>query len=186
MSRDAPPYWHSYTEVAPGESEGGYSPPPRWSMLAPGRKVKSDFFGDFWHLQYPENHILAPSSEESATPSEIPGATPAHTLYIIELDVDFETNIDLNLQRKHDECLQLTHELSSMYCCVRLINLSISSLGIFGNSCKSFTEMCNDLDVEKQHMMHVLRKTTYIIIRSTFYIFCMRNKPWTNPDLLVY
>ena len=71
------------------------------------------------------------------------------TLYVIELTVGFETNIDRNAERKHDRFLQLTHDLSSMYHCVRLINLSISSLGIFGNSCKSFTEMCNDLDVEK-------------------------------------
>ena len=107
-------------------------------------------------------------------------------LYIIELTVGFETNTDLNAERKHDKYLQFTHDLSSMYRCVRLINLSISSLGIFGNSCKSFTEKCNDLDVEKQHMKYILRKTTNIIIRSTYYIICMRNKPWTNPDLLVY
>ena len=34
---------------------GGYS--PRQSMLVPRREVKSDFFGDFWHLSFPENHI---------------------------------------------------------------------------------------------------------------------------------
>ena len=27
-------------------------------MLAPNRKVKNYFVGDFWHLQYPENRIL--------------------------------------------------------------------------------------------------------------------------------
>ena len=86
------------------------------------------------------------------------------TLYIIELTVGFETNIDLNAERKHNKYLQLTHDLSSMYRCIRLINLSISSLGIFGTSCQSFTEMCNDLDVEKQQMMYVLGKTTNIII----------------------
>ena len=87
------------------------------------------------------------------------------TLYIIELTVGFETNIDRNAERKHDRYLQLTHDLSSMYRCVRLSNLSTSSLEIFGNSCKSFTEMCNDLDVEKQHMKYILRKATHIIIR---------------------
>ena len=34
------------------------------------------FFGDFWHLQYPESCILAPSLEESAPCQKIPGATP--------------------------------------------------------------------------------------------------------------
>ena len=44
---------------------------------SPRRKVKSEFFGDFWHSMYPENHILAPSLEESAPRRKIPGATPA-------------------------------------------------------------------------------------------------------------
>ena len=39
-------------------------------MLASRRKVKSDFFEDFWHLQYSKTHILAPLSEESAPQSE--------------------------------------------------------------------------------------------------------------------
>ena len=53
----------------------GYSPLPEHA--SPRRKVKSDFFGDFWHLQYPENHISAPSSGESAPRQKIPGATHA-------------------------------------------------------------------------------------------------------------
>ena len=36
--------------VAPGEARRGYSPPVGACSLAPRRKVKSDFFGDFWHL----------------------------------------------------------------------------------------------------------------------------------------
>ena len=49
---------------------------PYRNMLAPRRKVKNYFIGDFWHLQYPERHISAPSSEESAPCRKIPGATP--------------------------------------------------------------------------------------------------------------
>ena len=75
-------------------------------------------------------------------------STNTDTLYIIELTVGFETNIDPNAERKHNKYFQLTHNLSSMYCCIRLINLSISSFAIFGNSCKSFIEICKDLDVE--------------------------------------
>ena len=43
---------------------------PCQNMLAPRRKVKSYFVGDFWHLHYPESRILASSSEESAPLSE--------------------------------------------------------------------------------------------------------------------
>ena len=45
-------------------------------MLAPRWKVKNQFVGDFWHLLYPERHILVPSSEESVPCRTIPGATP--------------------------------------------------------------------------------------------------------------
>ena len=41
------------------------------------------------------------------------------TLNIIELTLGFETNIDLNAERKHNEYLQLTHDLSSMHRYVR-------------------------------------------------------------------
>ena len=47
--------------------------------IAPRRKVKNYFVGDIWHLQYPESHILAPSSEESAPRRKIPGATPSES-----------------------------------------------------------------------------------------------------------
>ena len=46
--------------------------------------------------------------------------------------------------------------------------------------------MCNDLNIDKQSLNYALRKITAIIILSTYYIFCMRNKPWINPDLLTY
>ena len=61
--------------LALGEGWGTIAPCQR--MLAPCRQAKSDFFGDYWHLQNPKNHILVPSSEESAPRRKIPGATPA-------------------------------------------------------------------------------------------------------------
>ena len=109
------------------------------------------------------------------------------TIYIIELTVGFATNINLNAERKKDKYMQLTRDLSSKYHGVKFINLSISSLGIFGKSCNSFMAiMCNDLNIDKQQLNYALRKITAIIIRSSYYIFCLRNKLWTNPDLLAY
>ena len=113
-------------------------------------------------------------------------STDSASIYIIELTVGFETNINLNAERKKDKYMQLTCDISSKYRSVNFINLSISSLGIFGKSFNSFIAMCNDLNIEKKTLNYALRKITAIIIRSTYYIFCMRNKPWTNPDLLTY
>ena len=113
-------------------------------------------------------------------------STGSATIYIIELTVGFDTNINLNAERKKDKYMQLTHDPSSKYRSVNFINVSISSLGIFGKSCNSFIAMCNVLNIDKQNLNYALRTITAMIIRSTYYIFCMRNKPWTNPDLLTY
>ena len=97
------------------------------------------------------------------------------TIFIIELAVGFETNTNLNAERKKDKYIQLTRALSSKYRSVKFINLSISSLGIFGKSCSSFIAMCNYHSTDKQHLYYALRQITAITIRSTYYIFRMRN-----------
>ena len=37
---------------------------------------------------------------------------------------------------------------------VKFVNLSISSLGIFGNSCPSFLEMGDSLSIDEQHIRY--------------------------------
>ena len=109
------------------------------------------------------------------------------TICIIEFTVIFETTINLDVERKKDEkYMQLTRDLSSKYRSVKVISPSISSLVILGKSCSSFIAMCNDLTINKQNFNYVLMKITTTIIRSTYYIFWMRNKPWTNLDLFTY
>ena len=98
----------------------------------------------------------------------------------------FETNIDNNASRKYENNCNLMQELSSNYHEVKFINISISSLGIFGNSCDAYIQMYKDLNCEEKHLKYILKKLITIIIRTTYYIFCMRNKPWTNPELLTY
>jgi len=108
------------------------------------------------------------------------------TLYVIELTVWFQTNFNSNAEREHEKYYQLTRDLSSDFHCVKFINLSLSDLGIFGKLCEPFVDMCKELEFDKQHADFIVRKQSTIIIRSTYYIFCMCNKPWTNPDLLIY
>ena len=107
-------------------------------------------------------------------------------LYMIELTVGFETNLNSNAERKHEKYHRLTRDLSSDFHNIKFINLSVSALGIFGKSCEPFIDMCKELEFDKHHIDFIVRKLSTIIIRSTYYIFCMRNKPWINPDLLIY
>ena len=100
--------------------------------------------------------------------------------------VGFETNLNTNAERKHEQYYQLTRDLSLDFHSVQFINLSLSALGIFGKSREPFIDMCKELEFDKQHTELIMRKLSTIIIRSTYNIFCIRNKPWTNPDLLIY
>jgi len=46
--------------------------------------------------------------------------------------------------------------------------------------------MCKELGIEKLHLNYVAIKMTTIIIHATYYKFCIRNKLWTDPELLSY
>ena len=113
-------------------------------------------------------------------------STLSNTLYFLELSVGFETNLDNNTSREFTKYRHLLNDLTSKYRQVKFVNLSIGSLGICGQSCDSFIQMCSDVTIDKAHTNYIITKLTTIIIRTTHYILCMRNKPWTNPDLLSY
>ena len=82
-----------------------------------------------------------------------------------------------NASRKFEKYHYLLHDLKSKYPLVKFVNLFISSLGIFGQSCNSFIEMCTDVSINTGHTNYIITKSTNIIIRTTYYIFCKRNKP---------
>ena len=43
--------------------------------------------------------------------------------------------------------------------------------------------MNKELSFEKSHLNYTTMKMARITIRTTYYILCMRNKPWTDPEL---
>ena len=109
--------------------------------------------------------------------------TKDNCLYILELTIGFETNLNNNAERKHLKYSQLVSDLRSQYKSVTFVNLTMSSLGIYANSCLSFLEMCDSLSIDNHHKRFLISKLSTISIRTTYYIFCCRNKPWNNPDL---
>ena len=105
-------------------------------------------------------------------------------LYIVELTVGFESNLQKNVERKKLKYKELIREKKEHFNAVKFVNLSISSLGVFAKECSSFIEMLNDLDFQKHHQNYCVRKMTMIAIRTTYYIFCCRNREWPIPELL--
>ena len=44
---------------------------PPSELASPRRMVKKDFFGDFWHLQYPDSRILARGDQQPEQEPEL-------------------------------------------------------------------------------------------------------------------
>ena len=112
--------------------------------------------------------------------------SPDNTLYLLELTVGFETNIEKNSSRKATKYKPLLRDLNSSYRSVHFINLSMSALGIFESSSDSMVTMMDDLGFDKNRRSQIIKKIINISVRCTYYIFCRRNKQWTNPELLEF
>ncbi|CAB4009860.1 Hypothetical predicted protein [Paramuricea clavata] len=105
-------------------------------------------------------------------------------LYILELSVGYESNLQTNVDRKRRRYEDLITQQKKQFKSVKFVNLSISSLGVFSKECHSFLDILNDLGLDKRHQHFAIRKIMSIAIRTTYYIFCCRDKDWSNPELL--
>ena len=102
-------------------------------------------------------------------------------LYVLELTVGFETNLCNNSVRKHNKYKDLIVSLSQSYEDVKFINLSMGALGVYSKSCNSFFSMMDELKLSEVEKKYMARTATNLAIRCSYYIFCRKNKPWTDP-----
>ena len=106
-------------------------------------------------------------------------------LYIIELTVGHESNLAKNVNRKKAKYKDLIRQLGDKnFSTVKFVNLSMSSLGVFDKECHTLLEMLKDLRLDKRHQQYCIKKMISTAIRSTYYIFCCRNKEWSTPELM--
>ena len=77
-------------------------------------------------------------------------------------------------------------KMSRNYRCVKFVNLSMSSLGVFSDECSTFLDMMNDIGIDKKQQRYIIKKMINIAIRATYYIFCCRNRNWDSPDLMQF
>ena len=106
------------------------------------------------------------------------------SLYIIELTVGFESDVQINSDRKKTKYASLISDLTPAYSNVTFVNLSMSVLGIMGKSSDSLITMLDDLKFDKTASNIIMKKLMNIAIRCIYYVFCCRNESWTNPELL--
>ena len=75
--------------------------------------------------------------------------------YILELTVGFETNLKINSDRKLKKYLPLISDQENNFDKVKFVNVSISSLGVFGQSTNTFIDMLKDLKFDEQHIKYI-------------------------------
>ena len=112
--------------------------------------------------------------------------TKDNCLYILELTVGYESHLRNNINRKQSKYEKLIKDQKKKFKAVKFINLSISALGVFEKESAAFIKMLEDIHLDKDHVKYIIKKIINISIRSTYYIFCCRNKDWTKPDLLKF
>ena len=95
-------------------------------------------------------------------------------LLLLGLTVVFETNIKKNFDRKVKRYQQLLAELSNKYK-VYYVNLSLGAIGIIGKDSLIMTAMGN-FDLSKETLNFIVNRTINACTRTTYCIFCMRNK----------
>ena len=113
--------------------------------------------------------------------------TTIRAIYVIELPIGFETNITKNCIRKTAHYRELCHVLKQQYNVVEYFNLSMGAIGVFGSECKKIYDFLGNvigLDVSQRNF--VVRKLCGVCIRSTYFLFCMRDREWNNPELLYW
>ena len=104
-------------------------------------------------------------------------------LLLLLVTVGFEFN---NAVRKKEKYVNLINEMSRNYRCVRFVNLSMSSLGVFSDECSTFLDMMNDIGIDKKQLRYIIKKMINIAIRATYCMFCCRNRNWDSPDLMQF
>ena len=107
-------------------------------------------------------------------------------IYILELTVGFESNLLANATRKREKYHELINEQLKNYEKAKFVNVSISSLGVFSETSLGLIEMLKDLEIDKQCRKYLVRRIINTCIRSTYYVFCKRNKEWDYPELMSY
>ena len=103
-----------------------------------------------------------------------------------KLTVGHKSNLRNNANRKKKKYSKLVKELKEDYRSVTFVNISMSCIGVFSNEDISLLKMLDKIGFEKKHQDFCVKRMTTIAIRTTYFIFCRRNKEWENPILLTY
>ena len=112
-----------------------------------------------------------------------------NSLFMVELTVGFETRIRDNSVCESSHHKALCNQWKNRYVNVKFINLSMGAIGVIGNSSHCFYDLSTDfkdLKLDETHKNFLVREIISSCIRTTYYLFCKKDKQWSQPQLLFY
>ena len=113
--------------------------------------------------------------------------TTIRAIYVIEMTIGFEINITKNCTRKTLHNKEFCNALKQRYDTVEYFNLLMGAIGVFGLECKKIYDFLdNVLGLDVSQRSFIVRKLCGVCIRSTYCLFCMRDRKWNNPELLYW
>ncbi len=85
-------------------------------------------------------------------------------LYVLELSVGYESNLENNVDRKRKRYKDLIRDQKKHFKSVKFVNLSISSLGVFSKEikeCHTFLDMLKNLGLDTKHQHYCMTEENY-------------------------
>ena len=107
--------------------------------------------------------------------------TSQNTLYVAELTVGHESNLENNSNRKKQKYCNLVKELKDIYKSVIFVNISMSCLGVFANDSISLLSMFDKLGFDKKEKDFCVKRMTTIAIRTTYYDILYQKQRMEKP-----
>ena len=106
-------------------------------------------------------------------------------VYVNELTIGFESNITKNCRRKAIRYNELCRLLRLRFDKVKYSNLS--AIGIVRMECANlYTFLTDDIGLDSSQINYLMKKLIGCCIRTTYYLFCTRNKQGKAPKLLYW
>ena len=103
-----------------------------------------------------------------------------------ELTIGFETNMELNSKRKREKYKDLVDRLKKSYDDVVYANISMGACGIIEKDRKKFLDIMTKQTIPETEIQYLTKSIISICICTSYFIFCRRNKEWTEPELLSF
>ena len=105
-------------------------------------------------------------------------AMKGKTCMVHELTVDFETNILKNSKRKLNNCKDLVKRLKETYY-VKYVDLGLKAIGVIGKDSKGLQDSFINMGMSTNESTYLIRRIVNVCTRTTYVIFCQRNKQTT-------